>query len=114
MGFKSALAMQGDPAMSALAADPAKLAEAYELKATLRRRDAELPLDQLSKLATQAVKRPRARVPAATFKQIDEAFAGLSGGAATTTAAQKPAGRRAGRPSRPDRGSRRGGHARCV
>ena len=94
MGFKSALAMQGNPATAALAADPAKLSEGYELKATLRRRDAMLPLDQLSKLATQAVTKPRTRVPAATFKQIDKAFADLSGGAATTAAAKKPAGKK--------------------
>lgn len=95
MGFKSALAMQGNPATARLAADPARLSESYELKATLRRRDAKLPLDQLSKLASQAVKTPRTRVPSATFRQIDKAMAEMPGRAnvpkrkAAKTAASK-------------------------
>lgn len=78
MGFKSALAMQGNPAAARLAADPAKLAEGYELKATLRKRATAMPLDQLSKLAAKAVKTPNTRVSAATFKQIDKAIADAS------------------------------------
>jgi len=78
MGFKSALAMQGNPAAAQLAGDPVKLAERYELKATLRPRDAMLSLDQLSKFAGQAVTQPRTRVAAATFRQIDKAMAATS------------------------------------
>jgi hypothetical protein len=86
MGFKSALAMQGNPAAARLAADPARLAEGYELKATLRRRTAKLSLNELSKLAAQAVKQPRTRVSAATFKQIDKAIVNASAPAATPNA----------------------------
>ena len=78
MGFKSALAMQGNPAAAKLANDPVGLAERYELKATLRPREAKLSLDQLSKFAGQAVRQPHTRVDAATFKQIDKAIAGTS------------------------------------
>ena len=89
MGFKSALAMQGNPAAARLAGDPVRLAERYELKATLRPRDAKLSLDQLSKFAGQAIKQPHTRVAAATFKQIDQAIAATSvkkGGLATKAA----------------------------
>jgi len=78
MGFKSALAMQGNPAAARLASDPARLTESYELKATLRRREAKLSLNELSELAGQAVRQPRTRVSAATFKQIDKAIAAVS------------------------------------
>lgn len=90
MGFKSALAMQGNPAMVKLASDPARLAESYELKATLRKRDAKLSLDQLSTLAGQAVTTPRTRVALATFKQIDKAIAGAATSAATTSTKTAP------------------------
>jgi len=78
MGFKSALAMQGNPAAAQLAGDPARLAESYELKATLRPRSAKLSLNQLSKFAGQAVRQPHTRVAAATFRQIDKAMAAAS------------------------------------
>jgi len=74
MGFKSALAMQGNPAAAQLASDPVRLAERYELKATLRPRATELSLAQLSKFAGQAVRQPPTRVDAATFRQIDKAI----------------------------------------
>ena len=80
MGFKSALAMQGNPAATAtkLAADPAALAQQYELKATLQRRSTKLSLNQLSAFASQAVKTPRTRVAASTFSKIDTAMAAAS------------------------------------
>lgn len=75
MGFKSALAMQGNPAAARLAGDPARLTEKYELVARLRPRAARLSLNQLSTLAGQAVRTPRTRVDAATFRKIDTAIA---------------------------------------
>jgi hypothetical protein len=83
MGFKSALAMQGNPAATTtkLASTPGALAERYELKATLRRRSAKLSLNQLASLANQAVRTPRMRVDAATVSKVDTAI-----GAATRVA----------------------------
>ena len=80
MGFKSALAMQGNPnpTVARLAANPAALAERYELKATLRRRSTKMSLSQLSALAKQAVRTPRTSVNAATFNKIDTAMAAAS------------------------------------
>jgi hypothetical protein len=78
MGFKSALAMQGNPAAAQLAGDPARLAESYELKATLRPRSAKVPLNQLSRFAGLAVRQPHTRVDAATFRRIDNAMAAAS------------------------------------
>ena len=78
MGFKSALAMQGNPAAARLAGDPARLTEKYELVARLRPREARLSLNQLSTLAGQAVRTPRTRVDAATFRKIDEAISAAS------------------------------------
>jgi len=76
MGFKSALAMQGNPAATAtkLADNPGALAERYELKATFRRRRDKLSLNQLAALANQAVRRPRTRVSAATVRSVDSAI----------------------------------------
>ena len=56
MGFKSALAMQGnpDPTTQRLAADPVALAEQYELVATLKPRAEKLSLNELSSLAGKA------------------------------------------------------------
>ena len=80
MGFKSALAMQSNPnpTVTALAANPGALAEQYELKATLQRRSTKMSLNQLSALASKAVKTPRTRVRAATFRKIDTAMAAAS------------------------------------
>ena len=80
MGFKSALAMQSNPnpTVTALAANPAALAEQYELKATLQRRSTQMSLNQLSALASKAVRTPRTRVRAATFRKIDTAMAAAS------------------------------------
>ena len=80
MGFKSALAMQGNPGatVTKLAADPAALAQRYELKATLRRRSTKLSLNQLAAFASQAVTTPRTRVAASTFNKIDTAMAAAS------------------------------------
>lgn len=78
MGFKSALAMQGNPAAARLAGDPARLTERYEIVARLRPRAARMSLNQLSTLAGQAVRTPRTRVEAATFRKIDDALATTS------------------------------------
>jgi hypothetical protein len=76
MGFKSALAMQGNPGATAttLASTPGALAEQYELKATLRRRDSRLSLSRLATLANQAVTTPRTRVSTATMTKVDSAI----------------------------------------
>ena len=76
MGFKSALAMQGnpDPVARQLAADPGALAEQFEIVATLRPRAQKVSLNELSNLAAQAIKSPRTNVDATTFTKIDRAI----------------------------------------
>lgn len=80
MGFKSALALQGNPNPT-LPEDPVALAEGYELVAELRPRAEALSLGQLSTLAKREMTRPRTRVNARTLKQIDKAL--------STTVAEK-------------------------
>jgi len=77
MGFKSALAMQGnpDPTAQRLAGDPVALAEQFELTATLKPRAQKLSLNELSTLAGKAVTTPIRKVDAATFRRIDQAMA---------------------------------------
>jgi len=77
MGFKSALAMQGnpDPGARQLAGDPVALAEQYELVATLKPRAQKLSLNELSSLAGKAITTPRTKVAASTFTKIDKAMA---------------------------------------
>jgi hypothetical protein len=73
MGFKSALARQGNPDPT-LPSDPVQLAEGFELVATLRPREQNLSLGELSTLARKEMSRPRTKVDAKTFKQIDRAL----------------------------------------
>ena len=80
MGFKSALARQGNPDPT-LPADPVALAEGYEVVATLKPRAEKLSVDQLSTLARKEVAKPRTKVDARTLKQIDKALAGPAAGA---------------------------------
>ncbi len=93
MGFKTALAMQGNPAAAStrLAGDPAALAERYEVVTSLRPRAAKLSLSQLSTLANQAMKVPRTRVDAATFRKVDTAIAAATRTRATGTRATRAA-----------------------
>lgn len=72
MGFKSALARQGNPDPT-LPEDPVALTEGYEVVATLRPRPENLSLEQLSKFARREVYRPRIRVDARTVRRIDKA-----------------------------------------
>jgi hypothetical protein len=74
MGFKSALARQGNPDPT-LPEDRVELAEGYEIVATVQRRAENLSLDQLSKFARREVYRPRIRVDAKTVRRIDRAVA---------------------------------------
>ena len=108
MGFKSALAMHGNPAEAQLAGDPVRLAERYELKATLHPRATALSLAQLSKFAGQAVRQPPTRVDAATFKQIDKAIAAMPTKAPTraTKAGAKKTGAAKGSASKKARKTR--------
>lgn len=73
MGFKSALAMQGNPDPT-LPEDPVALAEGYEIVATIQPRAENLSLDQLSKFARREVYRPRIRVDNKTVRRIDKAI----------------------------------------
>ncbi len=73
MGFKSALARQGNP-NPMLPEDPVALAQGFELVAELRPRAEPLSLGQLSTLAKREMTRPRTKVDARTFKQIDRAL----------------------------------------
>ncbi len=73
MGFKSALARQGNPDPT-IPEDPVALAEGFEVVATIRPRAEKLSLDQLSVLARKEVSRPRTKVEAKTFKSIDKAL----------------------------------------
>ena len=72
-GFKSALARQGNPDPT-LPEDPVALTEGFELVAEFRPRAERLSLGQLSTLAKREMTRPRTRVDARTFKQIDRAL----------------------------------------
>lgn len=76
MGFKSALARQGNPDPT-LPEDPIALSEGYEVVATIRPRAENLSLDQLSKFARREVYRPRIRVDAKTVRQIDKAVSAV-------------------------------------
>lgn len=73
MGFKSALARQGNPDPT-LPEDPVALTQGYELVAELRPRAEALSLGQLSTLAKREMTRPRTKVDARTLKQIDKAL----------------------------------------
>lgn len=73
MGFKSALARQGNPDPT-LPEDPVALTEGYELVATLQPRRETMSLDELSTLARKEMSRPRTKVDAKTLKQIDRAL----------------------------------------
>ncbi|MGI8984030.1 MAG: hypothetical protein ACR2HM_05795 [Acidimicrobiales bacterium] len=94
MGFKSALALQGNPNPT-LPEDPVALAQGYELVAELRPRAEALSLGQLSTLAKREMAKPRTRVNARTLKQIDKALTATvpekvpSAPARTATAAKK-------------------------
>jgi hypothetical protein len=74
MGFKSALARQGNPDPTIPADDPIALAEGFELVATLQPRAEPLSLGQLSTLARREMSSPRTKVDAKTFKQIGTAI----------------------------------------
>ena len=73
MGFKSALARQGNPDPT-LPEDPVALTEGFELVAALRPRAEPLSLGQLSTLAKREMTRPRTKVDARTLKQIGRAL----------------------------------------
>ena len=73
MGFKSALAMRGNPDPT-LPSDPVELAEGYEFVATLQPREEALSLRDLSSLARKEMSRPRTKVDTKTLKQIDKAL----------------------------------------
>lgn len=77
MGFKSALAQQGNPDPGRLPEDPVALAEGYEIVTTLRPRAEPLALDQLSAFARQSVTRPRTKVDAKTLRKIDKALGAI-------------------------------------
>ena len=80
MGFKSALARQGNPDPT-IPTDPVALAEGYEVVATIRPRAEKLSVNQLSALARKEVSRPRTKVDARSLKQIDKALAAPDAGA---------------------------------
>lgn len=97
MGFKSALARQGNPNPTrGLPDDPIALTEGYELVATLQPRAEALSLSQLSTFARREIRQPRTKVDARTLKQIDKALQAVpsrstSGGAKSGTAKKAPA-----------------------
>jgi len=91
-GFKSAFAQQGNPDPT-LPTDPVALAEGYELVATLRPREEALPLAQLATLARKEVYRPRLRVDAKTFKNIDQALLAKPVSKASKTAVKARTGK---------------------
>ena len=74
MGFKSALARQGNPDPTLPADDPVALSEGYELVATFQPRREALSLGELSTLARKEMSRPRTKVDTKTLKQIDRAL----------------------------------------
>jgi len=90
MGFKSALARQGNP-NPMLPDDPVALTEGYELVAELRPRAEPLSLGQLSTLAKREMTRPRTKVDARTLKQIDKAIDATVPEKVPTTAMKSPA-----------------------
>jgi hypothetical protein len=73
MGFKSALARQGNPDPT-IPDDPVALTEGYELVAELRPRAEALSLGQLSTLAKREMSKPRTKVDAKTLRQIGKAL----------------------------------------
>ena len=73
MGFKSALARQGNPDPT-IPDDPVALAEGFELVAELRPRAESLSLGQLSTLAKREMSKPRTKVDAKTMRQIGKAL----------------------------------------
>ncbi|MGH9264970.1 MAG: hypothetical protein ACRD1D_09795 [Acidimicrobiales bacterium] len=97
MGFKSALARQGNPDPTVdLPDDPIALTEGYELVATLQPRAEALSLSQLSTFARKELRQPRTKVDARTLKQIDKALQavpskGTAGAAKSGTAKKAPA-----------------------
>lgn len=88
MGFKSALARQGNPDPM-LPDDPVALAEGYELVAELRPRAEALSLGQLSTLAKREMSRPRTKVDAKTLRQIGNALDATAPEKVPTTPATK-------------------------
>jgi hypothetical protein len=90
MGFKSALARQGNPD-PVLPEDPVALTEGYELVAELRPRAESLSLGQLSTLAKREMSKPRTKVDARTLKQIDRALDATTPEKVPTTPAPAPA-----------------------
>ena len=73
MGFKSALAMQGNPDPT-LPSDPVALAEGYEIVATIKPRAEKKSLGELSTLARKELRSPRIKADPKTLKQIDKAL----------------------------------------
>lgn len=90
MGFKSALARQGNPDPT-LPDDPVALTEGYELVAELRPRAEALSLGQLSTLAKREMTRPRTKVDARTLKQIGKALDATVPERVATAATKAPA-----------------------
>ena len=90
MGFKSALARQGNPDPM-LPDDPVALTEGFELVAELRPRAEPLSLGQLSTLAKREMTRPRTKVDARTLKQIGKALEATVPEKVPTTATKAPA-----------------------
>lgn len=90
MGFKSALARQGNPD-PLLPDDPVALAEGFELVAELRPRAEPLSLGQLSTLAKREMTRPRTKVDARTLKQIGNALDATVPEKVPTTPTKAPA-----------------------
>ena len=88
MGFKSALARQGNPDPT-LPSDPVALTEGYELVATLRPREETLSLRELSTLARKEVSRPRTKVDAKALKTIDRALDAAAGAKKKAPATKK-------------------------
>ena len=79
MGFKSALAMQGNPdPTAALPTDAVELAQGYEVVATLRPRAEKLSLEQLSTFAQTEVSKPRITVDKETLTHIDTSLKATS------------------------------------
>ena len=90
MGFKSALARQGNPNPT-LPEDPVALARDFELVAELRPRAEPLSLGQLSTLAKREMSKPRTKVDARTLKQIDKALDSTVPEKVPTTTKKAPA-----------------------
>lgn len=90
MGFKSALARQGNPDPT-IPEDPVALAEGYELVAELRPRAESLSLGQLSTLAKREMTKPRTKVDQKTLRQIGKALDATVPEKVPTTPAKAPA-----------------------